>query len=94
MNPNLHPAQRHGSMWFEVSGFGRVRRDFTVNHPDLLANNPKKLARKIAKQIMLLDRDLPKKEHLCQAVMVDIIGAGHRRVYDMASFDILLQQQL
>jgi hypothetical protein len=90
----MHPDQRHGSVWFEVSGFGRIRRDFLVDTPDDLANHPRELAHAVAGQIMLLDARLPKKEHLCRPVKIDILGAGHRRIYDLETFDIVLQQKL
>ena len=93
MNPNLDPHQKHGSVWFDVSGFGRLRRDFVVDEPEFLALNAKSLGIQVAQQVMLLDRTLPKKEHVCIPVQIDIRGAGMRQVYDLRTFEMLLNQK-
>jgi len=92
MNPNLDPSQKHGSVWFDVSGFGRLRRDFVVDEPELLALNAKSLGNQIAQQVMLLDSTLPKKEHICIPVQIDIRGAGMRQVYDLRTFETIFSQ--
>lgn len=93
LNPDMHPDLRHGSVWFEVSGFGRLKRDFMVNLPELLAAQSDQLALPVARQIMLLDRSLPKKEHVCKPVKIDIRVAGMRRVYDLVTLEVMLDQQ-
>jgi hypothetical protein len=90
----MHPKMRHGSVWFDVSGFGRVRRDFVVDEPDVLAVNAEQFANDVARQIMLIDRTLPKREENCRPVKIDILGAGVRRVYELDTFKVVLEEPL
>lgn len=94
MNPDMHPDRRHGSVWFDVSGFGQQRRDFTVNEPDLLAHNVEKLGMKVAQQIMLLDPSLPKQELYCKPVKIDVVGSDVRRMYELNDRRFLLEQKV
>lgn len=77
-----------------MSGFGRLRRDFNVNLPDLLIEDPKKFALPVARQIMLIDRHLSKKEHICRPVKIDLQVAGRRLLYDLTTMRLLLEQQI
>lgn len=94
INPDMGPDHRHGSVWFDVSGFGRVRRDFVVDYPDILANDMLAHANQIARQIMLIDPTLPKKETNCCPVKIDIVVDGFRRIFEYGTLRILFEQQL
>jgi hypothetical protein len=94
LNPDLPVTQRHGSVWFNVDGFGLQRRDFLVDDVELLAQNPKQLADSVAKQIMLLDKTLPKRTAICTPARIDIVGSTLRQVYELPTFDLLLKQPL
>lgn len=93
LNPDMHPALSHGSVWFDVSGFGRLKREFMVNLPELLVAKSDTLALPVAQQIMWLDRTLPKKEHVCKPVKIDIRVAGMRRVYDLVTLEVMFDQR-
>lgn len=94
LNPHLPTQLRHGTVWFEVSGFGLIQRHFLVDDRDLLVNNVKSFAMKVARQIILIDPSLPKREIICQPARIDIIGTQLRRVLDLPTFRLLLEQPL
>lgn len=94
MCPDMHPKLRHGTVWFEVSGFGRVRRDFLVDEPEALAKNVEVFAPEVISQIRLLDNTLPKKEKLCKPVMLDILGDGVRRIYRAEDYSVMFEQPI
>lgn len=94
MNPDMHPDQRHGSVWFDVTGFGEQRRDFVINEPDRLAKNVEELAKTVAQQVMLLDPTLPKRDDHCKLVKIDVVGAGMHRMYDPVNRKFLMEQKL
>jgi hypothetical protein len=93
INPNMHPDQRHGTVYFNVSGFGRLRRDFIVDLPNDLLQAPRRFATDVAQQIMLIDPTLPKREALCRPVLMDIAFGGQKRVLDMATMELQLDQR-
>jgi hypothetical protein len=94
MNPSLPMSKRHGSVWFQVDGFGELKRDFLVDDLELLQKQPKKLAPIIARQIMLIDQSLPKREAICAPTRIDIVGHNRRLVYDLPTFHLVLDQPL
>jgi hypothetical protein len=94
MNPELPTAQRHGTVWFQVHGFGEQQRDFLVDDIELLTRQPKQLAEVVAKQIMLLDKTLPKREAICKPTRIDIVGPQLRQVYELPTFKLVLRQTL
>lgn len=94
LNPAMPVTMRHGSVWFDVSGFGEQRRDFLVDDRDRLVNHPHQMAQAIANQIMLIDQSLPKREALCKPTRIDIVGTTMRRVYELPTFSLLLEQPL
>jgi hypothetical protein len=94
MNPDLPQAMRHGTVTFKVDGFGELKRDFLVDDLLLLQQQPKKLAPVVARQIMLLDKTLPKREAICSPTRIDIVGPGRRLVYDLPTFNVVLDQAL
>lgn len=94
MCPDMNPTVRHGSIWFDVSGFGRLRRDFVVNHPDKLFDEAVDLARGVARQVMILDHTLPKKISNCRPVKIDIRSGGKRRVYNLDTLQLIVEDRL
>lgn len=89
---SMAPHKRHGSVVFNVSGFGYTRRDFIVDDPDILHRQTKELAPVVIDQIILIDNTLPKKPANCKPVLIDITVNGCRRIYDGLTFDKLLEQ--
>lgn len=91
-NPDLHPSRRHGTVWFEVSGFGKQSRDFTVNRPDVLVLQPRRFAEDVAKQLMLIDPSLPKNERICKPILIDVTFGRTRRIMDMTTMQYQFDQ--
>lgn len=94
LNPDTPRHLKHGTVTFEVSGFGKIQRDFLVNDRELLLQNPKRHALNVAKQIMLLDVSIPKRLAICQPVQIDIRGQDQRRVYELPTFSLVLEETL
>lgn len=92
MAPNLSAAQRHGSVWFDVSGFGRLRRDFMVDDPEALFKAPETHAAHLVRQVRLLDKTLPNSEINCRPVKIDLVVCGVRRILD-GSGRVLFEQK-
>ncbi len=92
LSPFLPVERRHGTVTFQVSGFGKIQRHFLVDDLLYLEKHPKRLAMAVARQIMLLDPTLPKREDICQPTRIDIVGNDMRRVYDLPTLHLTLAQ--
>lgn len=92
LNPLMAPDIRHGTITFNVSGFGEIQKHFIVNDRNRLVDKTKRYAFKIARQVMLLDAQLPKNEEVCVPTRIDIVGTDVRRAYSLPSFTLLLEQ--
>ena len=93
MNPDMLLSHSHGTVWFDVSGFGRVKREFRVNSPEELVNRIE-LSLSVAHQVMVLDVTLTKREAICKPVTIDIRACGIRRVVNLATLEVTLEQTL
>jgi hypothetical protein len=89
----MAPNKRHGSVLFEVEGLGMVRRDFVVDQQDHFSNNVKRLAPFVFEQIRLLDPTLPKSNKACRPKLLDVVGAGKRRIYNTHSWALVFEEQ-
>ncbi len=94
MNLDMDIKQRHGVAWFEISGYGVVKRNFMVDNPALLERPSKDVVYDLFRQIAIIDNSLPPLGVSCRPINMDITAGSIRRIYRYDNFAPLLVQKL